>query len=119
MASMTVTADELVLNLTPQEKFFGLHGDIRVPLSAVREVTVEDDALKATRGIRAPGLAWPGLVKIGTWRGRGFRQFVVARKGIPGVRIALEGAGPDELLVSMPEAARVAEDIRAHTSHRV
>ena len=48
MASMTVTDDELTLTLTTAEKVAGLHGDLRVPITAVRDVSVERDALAGT-----------------------------------------------------------------------
>ena len=74
MAELTVRGDELHLTLTRSEKLAGLHGDVREPLAAVREVEVREDALAAVRGLRAPGLALPGRTKIGTWRRRGWRS---------------------------------------------
>ena len=111
MAWITVANQELKLTLTRGEKIAGLHGDIRVPVSAVRDVRVAPDALAAARGLRAPGLALPGRVKIGTWRGGG-RRFIVARRGIPAVHVFLEGAHYDELVVSLPGAERVAAGLR-------
>jgi hypothetical protein len=110
---MTVNADALQVELTAREKIAGLHGNIRVPIAAVRDVRVEPDALAAVRGLRAPGLSIPGRTKIGTWRRRGSRGFVVARRGVPAVRVTLEGSGPDELIVSTAEAHAVAGDLRA------
>jgi hypothetical protein len=117
MASMSLTADELLLTLSTREKLAGLHGDIRVPLEAVRAVRVEPDALAAVRGLRAPGLAIPGRTKIGTWRRRGSKGFVVARRGTPAVRVGLSGTGYDELLVSTEDAQAVADRIRSRTGH--
>jgi hypothetical protein len=113
MATLTAEGAELHLALTGREKLAGLHGDVRVPLTAVREVTVEPDALAAVRGLRAPGLALPGRTKIGTWRGRGGKRFVVARRDAPAVRVALDGAAHEELIVSVEDAETVAAEIRA------
>jgi uncharacterized protein len=114
MAFLTIAGDELVLELTAKEKLAGLHGDIRVPLSAVRDVRVEHDGLGAVQGLRAPGLALPGRVKIGTWwRRRGRRTFVVVRRGMPAIRVRLAGTKPDELLVSTSSADTLAEALRA------
>lgn len=112
MAKINVVDDELRVNLTTREKLAGLHGDIRVPIAAVRDVSVEPDALAAVRGLRAPGLAIPGRTKIGTWRRRQARSFVVARRGVPAIRVALDGAGPDELIVSTDDAEAVAGTVR-------
>ncbi len=115
MATLTTTDDHLELRLTPFEKLAALHGDVHVPLSAVREVALEPDALSAPRGLRAPGLAIPGRVKIGTWRGRGHRMLVVVRRDQPAVRVRLEGAGPDQLVVGSADAAALVERLRAAT----
>ena len=115
MATLTLTPDRLLVRLTTAEKLAGLHADVEVPLAAIRSVRVEQDPLAAVHGVRAPGLSLPGRVKIGTWRGRGHRSLVVARRGIPAVRIEVDGAKPDELLVSAPEAERVADELRART----
>jgi hypothetical protein len=113
MATLSVADDRLHVALTAGEKVAGLHGDIDVPLSAVERVSFEPDALAAARGLRAPGLAIPGRTKIGTWRGRGSRRFVVARRGVPAVRITLTGVKHDELLVSTPDAERIARELDA------
>jgi hypothetical protein len=103
----------LVLQLTTAEKVAGLHGDITVPLSSVTSVEVVEDAVAATRGLRAPGLALPGSKKIGTWRGRDGKAFVVARRGVPAVRVELAGQDYRRLLVSTPDAVDVAARIGA------
>jgi hypothetical protein len=112
MAEIRITDDQLHLELTAREKLAGLHGDIRVPVTSVQDVRVEPDALAAVRGLRAPGLAIPGRTKIGTWRGRGSRRFVVARRGVPAVHVTLRGVKPDELLVSLEDAEAVARSVR-------
>ncbi len=113
MATLSLIHDRLHLDLTTREKIAGLHGDIDVPMSDVRDVRFEPDPLSAVRGLRAPGLAIPGLTKIGTWRGRGRRSFVVARRGVPAVRVTLANRRHDELLVSTPDAERLAATLRA------
>ncbi|WP_196469670.1 S9 family peptidase [Planomonospora sp. ID91781] len=112
MATMTMTGGELVLALGRGEQVAGLHGDIRVPLSAVREVAVVRNPMAEVRGLRAPGLAVPGRTKIGTWRRAGSRSFVVARRDVPAVRVALSGARYDELLISDAAATELAARIR-------
>ncbi len=101
----------LTLRLTTGEKVAALHGDLTAPLSAVRHVEVVPDALAATKGLRAPGLALPGSRKIGTWRSKGHKMFVVARRGEPAVRVELEGQPYATLLVSSPDAPQVARRI--------
>nr|BFE82779.1 hypothetical protein GCM10020093_053800 [Planobispora longispora] len=52
-----MTGGELVLALSQGEKVAGLHGDIRMPRAAVREVAVVENAVADARGLRSP--AWP------------------------------------------------------------
>jgi hypothetical protein len=112
MATITTAGSTLAVSLARREKVAAAHRDIRVPLAAVREVRVEPDALAAVSGLRAPGLAIPGRAKIGVWRRRGRRQFVVARRGVPAVHVRLDGASYDELIVSTGHAREIAAQIR-------
>jgi hypothetical protein len=61
------------------------------------------------RGLRAPGLALPGVRKIGTWRRPGERTLVAVRKGQPAVRVRLEGARYDVLLLGADDAVALAD----------
>jgi hypothetical protein len=112
MATFTTSGDVLAVTLTAREKVAAAHRDIRVPLSAVREVRVEPDALAAVRGLRAPGPAILRRTKIGVWRRHGRRQFVVARRGMPAVHVRFEGARLGELIVSSERAREIGEQIR-------
>ena len=112
MATLHVTAESLTVRLTRAEKLAGLLRDVEVPRSAVRSVKVEADALRAVRGLRAPGLGLPGR-KIGTWRHRGERTLVSVRRSQPAVRIRLDGQRYDTLLVGTDDAATLAEILRA------
>ena len=112
MASIQLSGDELVVRLTAPEKLSALHGDVRVPARAIKTVAVERRPLDAVRGLRAPGLSIPRRTKIGTWRRFRHRDFVVARRGMPAVRVRLAGAPFDDLLISTPDAEAAAAAIR-------
>lgn len=107
MAKIDMTADNITITLTHWEKIAGLMGDVTIPRSAVTEVALETEPIKATSGLRAPGLGVPGSVKIGTWRGKGRRMYVCARRSVPAVRIEASGLDRDAYLVSVPDAAAV------------
>lgn len=113
MATVHVEDGMVTVRLSRREKVAGLHGDLRVPASAVTEAVVVDDPLAAPRGIRAPGTAIPGLIKIGTWRGRGRRTLVVAYRNQPGLRLALAGQPVDDVVLSHPDAPDVVARVRA------
>jgi len=110
MARLEVTGTELRVLFSRAEKVAGLIRDVEVPRSAAREVSVEPDGAAAVRGLRAPGLGLPRR-KVGTWRQQGRRTAVSVRGGEPAVRVRLEGAKFDELLIGDPEAARTASEL--------
>ncbi|QCQ93111.1 alpha/beta hydrolase family protein [Rhodococcus sp. SGAir0479] len=116
MAELVLTSNALTVVLSRGEKVAGLHGDITVPLAHIRDVDVVADPFANLRGLRAPGLAVPGRVRIGTWRGRGDRTFVVARRGAPAVRVCTAGIGAgsafDRLLVGTADATADAQRLR-------
>jgi hypothetical protein len=115
MATISTSGDMLHVRLTRREKIAAAQSDLHVPLMAVRDVRVHPDALVAARGVRAPGLGVPGVAKIGIRRGRGRREFIVARRGIPAVCMTLDGGRHDQVIVSDPEAKAIAAEIRAAT----
>jgi len=89
MATLTSDDSTLRLSLRPAERFWGLHGDIEVPRSDVEAIEQVDDLWPYLRGIRAPGTGCPGLIMLGTTRGRGFRDFCVVYRHRPGVIVSL------------------------------
>jgi hypothetical protein len=113
MADVKVHGDELVVELSPLEKLGALHGDVRVPRTAVRDVRKVDDALGAVKGLRAPGTAWPGKVALGTWRRRGGKDFVAVHGRRPGVVVELEGATYARLIVTTDDGDEVAKVLGA------
>jgi len=116
MAEMTVMPGALTVALSRGEKIAALRGDVRIPMSQVRDVDVVADAFTNIRGWRAPGLAIPGRVRIGTWRGGGLRTFVVAHRGVPAVRVhtvgTAAGADVDQVIVTTADAIAAAQRIR-------
>jgi alpha/beta superfamily hydrolase len=113
MATMTVDSNAVEIRLSHAEAAFALRRrHLRVPLAAVDDVAVEADGVAAATGLRAPGLAVPGRMKVGTWRRRGQRTLVSTRRGMPAVRVIFSGAGVDEVLIGSPHAHAVATAIR-------
>lgn len=107
MARITLSDEEIRIELSLWEKVFGLMGNRTILRSAVTEAVLETDPLRATNGMRAPGLGVPGAVKIGTWRGKARKMFVSVRRSVPAVRIETVGMDRDAFLVSVPDARSV------------
>jgi hypothetical protein len=108
MADLGVQGDELVLSLSGLEKVEGVHGDLRVPLSAVRGVEVLDDAHAAAAGGLRVGTRLSGVVEVGTLYGIGNKRFVAVHHDTPrGVRVTLEGVAYDEWIVGCADPETV------------
>jgi hypothetical protein len=111
VAELQVDGDSLVLHLRALEKAEGVHGDIRVPLSAVRAVRSVDDAWPELRGLRAPGTGVPNVIAVGTRRGSFGKDFAAVHGKGPAVVVELEGAEYGRVVVTADAAAAVAKAI--------
>lgn len=108
MAELHVEGDELVLHLSGFEKVESVHGDLRVPLSAVQRVEVLDNAHQPADivGLKV-GARLYGVFEVATIHGLGKTIFAVVHHDTPrGVRVILEGTAHDEWIVGCadPEA---------------
>jgi hypothetical protein len=113
VAELSRDGDDLVVTLSTAEKAEAVHGDIRVPISSVRGVEVVDDVVHAVPGFKAVGAAWPGRFAIGTFRGDGRKTFAAVHHGTPGgVRVELEGAKFDELLIGAVDPAAMVRTVQ-------
>ncbi len=110
MAECVIVNQQLVVKLSTKEKLEAVHGDVSVPLSSVCTVDVVENTLDFIHGIRV-GTGIPGSTAIGTFSSSAARIFGVIHHGNHrGVRIILEGADFDELLIGCndPEAVAAA-----------
>jgi hypothetical protein len=114
MTEFTRDGDELVLTLTAFQKAESAHGNIRVPVSTVREVEALNDMSDLVHGLKLPGSRWPGSWAVGRIIGpietKTFgTTFAVIHHDAPrGLRVQLDGAAFDQLLIGLenPEAVK-------------
>lgn len=127
MARILVKDDDLVVALSWREKAAVRRGGVRVPLAAVRRVTVEPDWWRALRGVALHGVWVPGVLCVGTRRHPGGQDFVALRPGRPVVCVELRPPAAFRLLaVSVRDDAeataerlrRIAPDLDASTPFR-
>lgn len=117
MAELIVEGDELVVHLSGWEQAAAFHGDVAVPLAAVKEVAVDPQPFSTLRGVRAPGTGFPGLIAYGVRRLTGERpDFAAILRGRPVVRIELDPpAAFSRLLVSVADAEATVTGLHAFT----
>lgn len=113
MAELTITDDELVVELSLAERLGAMHRSLRIPLDAITAVQRVDHARHEVRGFRAPGTGAPGLVALGTWRRRGTKTFAAAYRDHPGYIIDLDGQTFSRLIVSFDPVPELEDVVRA------
>ncbi|MDQ0189149.1 hypothetical protein JI721_11430 [Alicyclobacillus cycloheptanicus] len=112
MAELVRDGDELVLKLTTVEKMEGVHGDIRVPLASVQEVTVLNDVIHEVHGLKLPGSRLPGVFAMGTFVSPNETIFaIVHHQHKRGLRVRLRGASYDALVVGLDNPEEVAQSL--------
>jgi hypothetical protein len=116
MAHVLAEDDHVAVRLAWWEKAAARHGDVRVPLAAVRRVTAEPDWWRVLRGTHERGLRIPGVLCIGTRRHQAGKDFTAVRPGRPVVGVELWPSAPFRLLAvstrDRVEAEAAAERIR-------
>jgi hypothetical protein len=115
MAQLQVEGGELVLRLSALEKAGGVHGDLRVPLSAVRDVEVLDDAHGPADGGFKVGTRIPRVIELGTMLGAGRKIFAAVHHDTPrGLRVVLQGSSYDEWIVGAADPETLAQTVLGH-----
>ena len=111
MAHVQVDLNDVVIHLTALETAATWRRTVRVPISCLCMVHVEDSPLAGLSLWRRPGLAWPGAFVVGSHRCRGQREFAAVRAGCPAVVLEAEGAAWDRVIVSDPRAVDLAAEL--------
>ena len=99
MADIRIDDGELVLVLTPVEKLEGVHGDIRVPLSAVREMDAVDRPFDLIHGLKLSGTGIPGITAVGTWVSSDGKTFAAVHHASCGIMVRQEGQSYQQLII--------------------
>ncbi|MBB1154964.1 MULTISPECIES: hypothetical protein [Amycolatopsis] len=113
MATAEIVGDELRVRFARWERFAVRREEITVPLARIRTAEQIGNPLARTRGGRI-GMLVSGVFKVGVWGlGTGTRQLVSVRRSGPALRIVLDDAEFAELLLSLPDAAELADALKA------
>ena len=115
MAELIADDEDLVVRLTPGEKIWGFHGDIRVRLSSIISVASDAKPWLSLRGWRMAGISFVGHSVLGTRRHGDGYDFCVLHGDRPAVQVNMTSGRFSRLLICVPEgtdpeveAARIA-----------
>jgi hypothetical protein len=109
VAALRIEQEHLTVELSFWEKLGALSRGVSCPLSAITSVTRVDHARSQVRGLRAPGTGLPGVIALGSFRGRRWVDFAAAYRHDPGYVIESEGDRFRRLVVSSPPVAALDE----------
>ncbi|MGD0243636.1 MAG: hypothetical protein ABSB59_25415 [Streptosporangiaceae bacterium] len=113
MAELIIDNWDLVVRLTPGEKIWGFHGDVRVRLPTVVSVAPDPEPWLTLRGWRMAGISLVGHVALGTRKHGDGYDFCALHGQRPAVRVDVSSGRFSRLVVSVPEGGdAVAEAAR-------
>ncbi len=115
MIQVEIREETLTVFFASWARLFTRTGAVSVPVAAIREVHHLDRPLAAATGLHS-GLLVSGFAKVGTWTSMtGVKRLVAARRGVPGLRIILNGrrSGYDELVLSVESAEEIGRRLGA------
>ncbi|MGH7642679.1 MAG: hypothetical protein ACRENX_06635 [Candidatus Dormibacteria bacterium] len=116
MADIRIEEKDLVVVLSGLEKLEGVHGDLRVPLSSVREVEVVDRPLDWIHGFKLPGTQIPGMTAVGTWVSADGKTFAAEHHASRGIVVHLDGGSYQQLVIGSDDPDALAERVRTAMS---
>jgi len=105
MAELTADDRDLVVRLTPSEKFWGFHGDIRVRLSSIVSVAPDPKPWLGLRGWRMAGVSFVGRAVLGTRRHGAGYDFCILHRDRPAVQVDVASGRFSRLVICVPEGA--------------
>jgi len=77
---LSLESDLLLVELGPLERLFALHGTLRISLAQIERATTERPSGRWAE-LRLPGTYVPGLIKAGTYRWWGRKEFWYITRG--------------------------------------
>jgi hypothetical protein len=100
-----IVDNEVVLKLSPSERFWGFHASPRALVQDIAKIERVENFWKYSgwRGVRAPGSGIPGVVGLGTWRKFGTKSFCAVYKKKPGFKFTFKSGEFEAWLFSSPE----------------
>jgi uncharacterized protein len=105
MAELTADDEDLIVRLTPSEKFWGFHGDIRVRLSAIVSVASDPKPWLSLRGWRMAGVSLVGHAVLGTRKHADGYDFCILHRDRPAVQVNVASGRFSRLVICVPEGA--------------
>jgi hypothetical protein len=111
MAELKVEGNDVVVRLSAVEALAACRRQVRVPVTCLTMVHVEESALAGVSLLRLPGIGWPGAFVFGSRRKGGRHEFVAVRAGLPAVVLEADGTVWERVVVSHRDAINIAAEL--------
>ena len=118
LASVDVVGPDLTITPRGLNKLWAVKARMTIPIAAITDARVIEDARELPRGWRLPGTWVPGLITAGSYVGKGEWSFFLIRGGAPVVaiegrsgkysRAIVETADPRGTIARIQEARKAA-----------
>ena len=105
MAHVSISGDDLVVEIEGMDKLWSLKSRLVIPLANVRGATADPGIGAGPKGLRAPGTSVPGVLTAGTFHQDGERIFWNIRDGARAVVITLADERYARLVVEVADPA--------------
>ncbi|MFC9627109.1 hypothetical protein ACFTXM_46605 [Streptomyces sp. NPDC056930] len=103
MAHISIDDGNLIVEIEGLDKLWALKSRLTIPLAHVRGATVDPGIVKESKGLRAPGTHFPGLITAGTFHVDGERVFWDVRDPAKAVVIQLTDERYARLVVQVSD----------------
>lgn len=117
MAQIVVHPNGISVKLTFAEKIWSVSGDFEIPVTSIRGAEVVPgkavDIFKGISWAMRVGTALPGVYYAGRFFRKGGADFLAVRAGKPALQLNLSGKPYLRVIVTVPNAEKVAEDVNS------
>jgi hypothetical protein len=113
MATIDITADELVVNVEGLDKLWALKSSLTIPLANVRGATPDPSIAYEWKGVRTAGTYVPGVIVAGSFRSEGERVFWDVRNPAKALVIELADERYARLIIEVDDPRATAELIES------
>jgi hypothetical protein len=113
MVEITVTGDELHLEVKGLDKLWAFRSRLEIPLRNVAGVRADTEIARGWyKGIKAPGTSLPGFIRAGTFYHDGKRVFWDVHDPERTIVLDLHDERYDQLIVEVADPAEVIARVR-------
>ncbi|GAA2479212.1 hypothetical protein [Winogradskya humida] len=113
MATIDITADDLVVNVEGLDKLWALKSSLTIPLTNVRGATPDPSIAHEWKGVRTAGTYVPGVIVAGSFRSEGERVFWDVKNPAKALVIELADERYARLVIEVDDPRATAELIES------